>query len=52
MTDEEIIKMLYKIDERTKTIQTAIDNHLAHHFKYNILAWGIVLAAIIGLIVK
>jgi len=49
MTDKErLIRIETKLD---KLIQD-FENHLLHHFRYNILAWSIVLAAIIGLIIK
>ena len=49
MEDKERLAVIEtKIDELIKKM----DNHLLHHFRYNIMAWGIALAAIIGLIVK
>lgn len=48
--------LLIRIDERTKTFEhrmddynTKIDNHLRHHFRYNILAWSIAGGAIVTL---
>lgn len=46
-------------DERLAVIETKLDkliqdfeNHLNHHFRYSIMAWGIALAALIGLLIK
>lgn len=50
MTDEEK-EMLIRVDERTERIDTWCTNHDVHHFRYNIMAWGIALSAIIGLII-
>ena len=32
-----------------KELKTDFDNHLIHHFRYNILAWGVALSAIVTL---
>lgn len=50
MTDEEK-EMLIRVDERTERIDIWCTNHDVHHFRYNIMAWGIALSAIIGLVV-
>jgi len=42
--------LLLRIDERTKTFERQMTNHLVHHFRYNILAWTVALGAIISLI--
>lgn len=42
--------LLVRIDERTKTFEQQMDNHLKHHFRYNILAWSVALGAIVSLI--
>lgn len=45
---DEIIKIQTKLDVLIKQF----DNHLNHHFRYNILAWTIALAAFIGMLIK
>ena len=50
MTDEEK-EMLIRVDERTERIDMWCNNHDVHHFRYNIMAWGIALSAIIGLVI-
>jgi len=50
MTDEEK-EMLIRVDERTERMEIWATNHDIHHFRYNIMAWGVALSAIIGLIV-
>jgi len=47
-TDERLIKIETILNE----LKEDFDNHLSHHFRYTIMAWGIVLAAIVGLIIK
>jgi len=49
--------LLVRIDERTKAFEhrldsydVKMDNHLKHHFRYNILAWTVALGAIVSLI--
>ena len=42
--------LLVRIDERTKTFEQQMTNHLAHHFRYTILAWSVSIGAIISLI--
>jgi len=49
MTDGE---RLIKIETILNELKADFDNHLSHHFRYTIMAWGIVLAAVIGLIIK
>lgn len=44
--------LLICIDAKLKELKIQFDNHLQHHFRYNIMAWGIALAALIGLIIK
>ena len=43
--------LLIRLDERTSRMEIWMTNHDTHHFRYNIMAWGIALSAIIGLIV-
>jgi len=43
--------LLIRIDERTIVFQRAMDNHLKHHFRYSLMAWGITLSALVGLVV-
>jgi hypothetical protein len=49
MTDGE---RLIRIETKLDKLITEFDNHLVHHFRYNILAWGVALTAIIGLLLK
>ncbi len=42
--------LLIRIDERTKTFEKQMSNHLVHHFRYNLLAWTVTLGAVISLI--
>lgn len=51
MTDKEKEELLVRLDERTTRIDTWCTNHDVHHFRYNIMAWGIALTAIIGLVI-
>ena len=50
MTNKERDTLLIRLDERQETIETKIDNHLAHHFRANILLAGTALSTIISLI--
>lgn len=47
-TDERLIKIETILNE----LKVDFDNHLSHHFRYSVMAWGIVLVALIGLIIK
>ncbi len=42
--------LLVRIDERQQTFAKQMENHLRHHFRYNILAWTVALGAIVSLI--
>lgn len=42
--------LLVRIDERQIAFGHQMDNHLKHHFRYNILAWTVSLGAIVSLI--
>ena len=42
--------LLVRIDERTKTFERQMENHLKHHLRYSLLAWSVALGAIIRLI--
>lgn len=43
--------LLVRIDERTKAFGRQMENHLKHHFRYNLLAWTVALGAIVSLII-
>ncbi len=43
-------ELLIRIDERTKTFEQQMTNHLVHHFRYSILAWAVTIGAIVSLI--
>lgn len=43
--------LLIRIDERTEILERHFDNHLKHHFRYNLLAWSVALGAIVTLTV-
>jgi hypothetical protein len=49
MTDGE---RLIVVETILRELKVSVDNHLVHHFRYNILAWGVALTAIIGLLLK
>lgn len=44
--------LLIRIDEKLDELKRQFDVHLQHHFRYKIATWGIVLAAIVGLVLK
>lgn len=46
--EERLAVLETKVDELIKKM----DNHLVHHFRYNIMIAGVALAAIVGLIIK
>lgn len=48
-SDHDIIICL---EVKMRELKEQFDNHLQHHFRYNVMAWGIALAALIGLIIK
>ena len=58
MTVKERDELLIRLDERTLHIDKDVGridvwctNHLAHHFRYGIMAWGIALTATAALVV-
>ena len=51
MNDEERDELLIRVDERSERTDKWYNNHDLHHFRYNIMAWGIVLTSIIALVV-
>ena len=48
LTDHDL---LIRIDERSIEFQRKMDNHLRHHFRYSIMAWGVTLSALISLVI-
>lgn len=50
MTDMKRDELLIRLDERVERIDKWCSNHDIHHFRYNIMAWGIALTSIIALI--
>jgi len=44
--------LLIEIRTELKNVQKVLDNHLVHHFRYQVLAWGIALTAMVGLFLK
>jgi len=50
MTDMRRDELLIRLDERVERIDRWCSNHDRHHFRYNLMAWGIALASIIALI--
>jgi hypothetical protein len=51
MTDLERDELLIELQTDVKWLIKSQDNHLQHHFRYTLAAWGVALAAIIGLII-
>ena len=51
MTLKERNELLIRLDERTAKLEQWATNHDHAHLRYNIMAWGIALTAIVALIV-
>jgi hypothetical protein len=51
MNMQERNELLVRLDERTAKLEEWTMNHDHAHLRYNIMAWGIALTAIVGLIV-
>jgi len=51
MTDEERDELLIRLDERVEQIDKWCNNHDVHHFRYNLMAWGVALTSITALII-
>ena len=49
MSEQSDHDLLIRIDERTERLEKWSSNHDVHHFRYNILAWGVALSAIVTL---
>ena len=47
MDAKEQDELLIRLDERVERIDKWCSNHDVHHFRYNVMAWGIALGAII-----
>jgi hypothetical protein len=41
--------LLIEVHTIVKELKVDFDNHLVHHFRYSLLAWGVALSAIITL---
>lgn len=41
--------LLVEVNTILKELKVDFDNHLVHHFRYNLLAWGVALSAIVTL---
>ncbi len=41
--------LLIRVDERSERVERWCYNHDEHHLRYNILAWGVALGAIVTL---
>jgi len=41
--------LLVEVNTILKELKVDFDNHLVHHFRYSLLAWGVALSAIITL---
>ena len=41
--------LLVEVNTILKELKKDFDNHLIHHFRYSLLAWGVALSAIITL---
>lgn len=50
MTPTERDELLVRLDERQQVFQKSLDNHLAHHFRYNMYAWSVAVGALITMI--
>jgi len=53
MTEQDVSDhdRLICIDVKVTELKKQFSNHLSHHFRYSIMAWGVALSAIVGLIV-
>jgi len=51
MTDEKRSDhdVLICLEVKLEEIKTDFENHLVHHFRYSIMAWGVALGAIVTL---
>lgn len=49
MSDRGDHDLLIEINTTLKELKVDFDNHLVHHFRYNILAWSIAAGAIVTL---
>ena len=47
LTERQRDELLIRLDERQTIFERHFDNHLAHHFRYSILAWTITAGALI-----
>lgn len=51
MNEKERDELLIEIRTQLKVLIKGFDNHLNHHFRYNLFAWGVALSAIVGLVI-
>lgn len=47
--DDEDHDILIRLEVILKELKIDFDNHLKHHFRYSVMAWGIALGAIVTL---
>lgn len=43
--------LLIAMNEKLTELGKQFSNHLSHHFRYSLMAWGIALSAIVTLVV-
>jgi len=49
MSEQTDHDLLICIDAKLKVLKEQFENHLNHHFRYSLMAWGIALGAIVTL---
>ena len=47
MDDRSDRDLLICLEVKLKELQKDFENHLIHHFRYSIMAWGVALGAIV-----
>lgn len=48
--DSEDHDILIRLEENVGDIKESLDNHLAHHFRYNLFAWSVAAGAVVAII--
>lgn len=51
MDDRNDHDILIHLEIILKELKVDFDNHLKHHFRYSVMAWGIALGAIVTLVI-
>jgi hypothetical protein len=51
METSQILERLASLEAKVDILLERTDQHLEHHFKYNIMVWGAIISAVVGIVI-